>query len=258
MDRIPRFNMNKAFSLLIAIFSTFSTQMVKAEDLNSQQQSTEKSSNNESQSYPFKPLSWYSLEDLSESEKAKLPEFCSGMYRPVAVPPRSDGNIDIESLESTATLTGDAVFTGNVEFSQFDRKILSDKATWSNTKRSANFTGNVNMLTPDLVMSGDSALINDNSDPALKTATLKHSEYSIPSTHMRGTAGSITSQGEFFIRLSDATYTFCEPGENDWDIKASEINLDRESGIGSAWHTRLRIKEVPILYFPLLSFPYRR
>lgn len=247
--------MNKAYSLLIAIFSSLTVQIVNAQELNPQVHTEEKSSTNESQPYSFKPLSWYSLEDLSDSEKAKLPEFCSGRYRPVAVPPRSDGNIDIESLESTATLTGDAVFTGNVEFSQFDRKILSDKATWSNTKRSATFTGNVNMLTPDLVMSGDSALINDNSNPALKTATLEHSEYSIPSTHMRGTAGTITSQGEFFIQLSDATYTFCEPGENDWDIKASEINLDRESGVGSAWHTRLRIKEVPVLYFPYYRFP---
>lgn len=247
--------MNKAYSLLIAIFSTFSVQIVNAQELNPQAQTTAKSSDNESPNYAFKPLSWYPLEDLSESEKAKLPEFCSGMYRPVAVTPRNDDNIEIESLESTATVTGNAVFTGDVEFSQLDRKIISDKATWSNSKRSAHFMGSVNMLTPNLVMSGDSALINDNIDPSLKKATLENSQYAMPQTHMRGTAGSITSQGESFIQLSDATYTFCEPGSNDWDLKASEINLDRENGIGSAWHTRLRIKEVPILYFPYYRFP---
>jgi LPS-assembly protein len=242
--------MNKVFSLLVAVFSIFSTQVVKAQDSN-----TPAPSSVEDPTYSFKPLSWYPLEELSESEKEKLPEFCSGKYRPVATTARSGNSILVEADESSASKNGDAVFTGNVEFSQFDRKIISDKATWSQTSRSADFSGNVTMITPDLVMSGDNAEVHDSAIAAQKNAKIKNSEYSIPSNHVRGTAASINSLGESLIQLEDATYTFCEPGNNDWDIKASEINLDRENGIGSAWHTRLRIKEVPILYFPYYRFP---
>ena len=233
--------MNKVFSLLIAIISLFSFQIASADEAAS--------------SYAFKPLSWYPLEDLTTAEKATLPQFCSGKYRPVATQIRGDDNLVVQANESTASITGEAVFKGNVEFSQLDRRIFSDHATWSQDNRSASFSGNVNMLTPNLVMSGESALINNNPNPELQTATLSNSIYAIPGSHVRGTAGSIDSQGEFIIQLSDATYTFCEPGSNDWDLKASEIHLDRETGIGSAWHTRLRIKEIPILYFPYYRFP---
>ena len=233
--------MNKVFSLLIAIIALFSFQIASADEA--------------TPNYAFKPLSWYPLEDLTATEKAALPQFCSGKYRPVASQSRTDNNIVVEANESSASITGEALFKGNVEFSQLDRRIFSDHATWSQNNRSASFSGNVNMLTPSIVMSGESAVINDSPNPELKTATLTNSIYAIPGSHVRGTAGSIDSQGEFIIQLSDATYTFCEPGSNDWDLKASEIHLDRENGIGSAWHTRLRIKEVPILYFPYYRFP---
>lgn len=233
--------MNKVFSLLITVFGTLSTSFVHA--------------NEAPVDYEFRPLSWYPLEELTASEAAALPEFCSGKYRPVAISTRDEPSILIQSTESTANKEGYATFSGNVEFSQQDKKIFSDKATWSQKERSATFSGNVSIITPSLVMSGDQAVINDSAEDGNKNVELANSEYSIPSTHMRGTAGSIKSRGESFIQLTDSTYTFCEPGHNDWDIKASEINLDRENGIGSAWHTRLRIKEIPIMYLPYYRFP---
>lgn len=111
MDRILRFNMNKVFSLLIAVFSTLSAPFALADN------STAK----ENFSYSFQPLSWYSLEELTEAEKSRLPEFCSGKYRPVAISPRTEKSILVEADESTASKTGDALFSGNVEFSQLDR-----------------------------------------------------------------------------------------------------------------------------------------
>ena len=233
--------MNKVFSLLITVISTFSAQFVNA--------------NEGIEDYSFQPLSWYPLEALSPAEADALPEFCSGKYRPVAITARNEKSILIQADESTANKNGDAIFTGNVEFSQQDKKILSNRAIWSQKNRTANFTGNVSIISPDLVMSGEHALLEDNELAEKKAATIENSEYSIPSVHMRGTAGSIDSKGESFIQLTDSTYTFCEPGNNDWDIKASEINLDRENGIGSAWHTQLRIKEVPIMYLPYYRFP---
>lgn len=251
MDRILRFNMNKAYSLLIAVCTTFSLPLAAEELLTVDDNLLE----NQVLDYPFQPLSWYPLEDLTQAEVEALPEFCSGKYRPVAIIPRTEQSILIEANESTANKDGDAIFIGDVEFSQLDRKITSDHAVWSQTQRNANFTGNVSMMTADLVMSGERAQINDNAQAEYKTANIENSEYAIPSTHMRGTAASINSQGESLIQLTDSTYTFCEPGRNDWDIKASEIKLDRESGIGSAWHARLRIKEVPIMYLPYYRFP---
>ena len=242
MDRILRFNMNKAYYLLIAVFSTFAAHTAMAEDAVSSRASFE---------YSFKPLSWYPLEELTKEEKANLPSFCTGKYRPVSLVPREDESILIEANESNVDKNGDALLIGDVEFSQLNRKIFSDQAVWSQKERSAEFNGNVTIINSEMVMTGDYAHISESN----QTAELENSEYSIPKSHIRGSAASIDSYEQSLISLKDATYTFCEPNQNDWDIKASEINLDRENGVGSAWHARLRIKEFPVMYFPYYRFP---
>ena len=242
MDRILRFNMNKAYYLLIAVFSTFAAHTAMAEDAVSSGASFE---------YSFKPLSWYPLEDLTADEKANLPSFCTGKYRPVSLVPREDESILIEANESNVDKNGDALLIGDVEFSQLNRKIFSDQAVWSQKERSAEFNGNVTIINSEMVMTGDYAHISESN----QTAELENSEYSIPKSHIRGSAASIDSYEQSLVSLKDATYTFCEPNQNDWDIKASEINLDRENGVGSAWHARLRIKEFPVMYFPYYRFP---
>lgn len=242
MDRILRFNMNKAYSLLIAVFSTFTAHTAMAE---------EAVSSGVSFDYSFKPLSWYPLEDLTSEEKAALPSFCKGKYRPVSLIPREDESILIEANESNVDKNGNALLIGDVEFSQLNRKIFSDQAIWSQKNRSAEFNGNVTIINSEMVMTGDYAHINEGD----QTGELENSEYSIPGSHIRGSAANIDSSGQSYISLEDATYTFCEPNQNDWDIKASEINLDRENGVGSAWHARLRIKEFPVMYLPYYRFP---
>jgi len=234
--------MNKAYYLLIAVFSTFAAHTAMAEDAVSSGASFE---------YSFKPLSWYPLEDLTADEKANLPSFCTGKYRPVSLVPREDESILIEANESNVDKNGDALLIGDVEFSQLNRKIFSDQAVWSQKERSAEFNGNVTIINSEMVMTGDYAHISESN----QTAELENSEYSIPKSHIRGSAASIDSYEQSLISLKDATYTFCEPNQNDWDIKASEINLDRENGVGSAWHARLRIKEFPVMYFPYYRFP---
>lgn len=234
--------MNKAYSLLITVFTTFSAQFVMAED---------EATTSAGFEYAFQPLSWYPLEELTAKEKENMPSFCSGKYRPVALIPRTEESILIEANESIMTRTGDALLIGNVELSQQDRKVLSDQATWSQAERSAEFNGNVTIITSSLIMTGDYAKINEDD----QISHLENSEYSIPMSHMRGTAAAIDSTGPSLITMTDSTFTFCEPNRNDWDIKASEINLDSENGIGSAWNARIRIKEFPVMYFPYYRFP---
>jgi len=72
---------------------------------------------------------------------------------------------------------------------------------------------------------------------------------------MRGDAQSLTIDADNSVYLINSSYTFCEPGQNDWDIMASEINLHQAKSYGEAYHARLRIKEVPVLYLPYFRFP---
>lgn len=227
--------MKKPFSLLSA-FSVFSFSVASADPISISE---------------YQPLSWYPLPLLTEEEKAGLPSFCNGKYRIPVIEERTDDSVLVQADASDVDRDGNATLTGTVELHQGNRIMFSNSARWSNEKRIAELWGDVTLITPEFVMEGEKAVLNDTDGQA----QLDNAEYAAPSMHFRGSAEEIKLSGEHLIRLDDSTYTFCEPGNNDWDISASEINLDREAGIGSAWNTLLRIKDVPVLYLPYYRFP---
>lgn len=55
--------------------------------------------------------------------------------------------------------------------------------------------------------------------------------------------------------LTKATYTTCPRLDPSWFIKAKELHLDHNNGIGQAWGTTFHIGKTPILYLPYFSFP---
>ena len=45
------------------------------------------------------------------------------------------------------------------------------------------------------------------------------------------------------------------PGNSDWLLRASRVDLDHAEGFGSASHVRLSFMHIPFFYFPYMSFP---
>jgi LPS-assembly protein len=71
----------------------------------------------------------------------------------------------------------------------------------------------------------------------------------------RGQAESLEFLGKGHYRMTDARYTTCRPGQDDWVLQASELELDYQNDEGNAKAPRLRFFDVPILGFPFASFP---
>lgn len=203
------------------------------------------------QAQDYAPLSWYPRAELSTEEQQALPDFCSGNYRIPAVTPLTGGVIEAEADESVVNKQGDSTLTGDVVLQQQDRILRSDQTRWYRSSGRGEFEGNVSLTSPDIVLEGDSG----NLDQTSGEVNFYGAEYSVPQRHFRGTADSIEMHDSGQMKLTSATFTFCEPGDNQWDLAASELNLDQESGTGSAWNTRLRVEEVPVLYIPYYRFP---
>ncbi len=72
----------------------------------------------------------------------------------------------------------------------------------------------------------------------------------------RGDAKAIFFEGQDKKRLIDARYTTCEPGVDDWYIKAKEIELDDFTESGTAKNAYVEFKGVPLLYTPWMSFSF--
>ncbi len=72
----------------------------------------------------------------------------------------------------------------------------------------------------------------------------------------RGDAKAVFFEGQDKKRLVKARYTTCEPGVDDWYIKASTIELDDYTQSGTARNATIEFKGVPLLYTPWMSFSF--
>ncbi|AKS42945.1 LPS-assembly protein LptD [Wenzhouxiangella marina] len=70
-----------------------------------------------------------------------------------------------------------------------------------------------------------------------------------------GSAGTVELVSESRAQVEGFDFTTCDPDDPDWQLKASSVELDMESGRGVARNARLDFKGVPILWSPWLSFP---
>ena len=72
----------------------------------------------------------------------------------------------------------------------------------------------------------------------------------------RGDAKAVLFEGQDKKRLINARYTTCEPGVDDWYIKAKEIQLDDYTQSGTAKNAYVEFKGVPLLYTPWMKFSF--
>lgn len=75
-------------------------------------------------------------------------------------------------------------------------------------------------------------------------------------TRSRGDARLVSFEGEHKKILKSARYTTCEVGQDDWYIKASELEIDNYTKKATAWNARVEFMGVPLLYTPWIDFSY--
>ena len=71
----------------------------------------------------------------------------------------------------------------------------------------------------------------------------------------RGSAERLEFQGPGLFQVEKATYTTCGPGNDDWFIRANELDIDRNRDLGIARGASVVFLGTPILYTPYISFP---
>src|SRR3546814_8572797 len=65
------------------------------------------------------------------------------------------------------------------------------------------------------------------------------------SIRMEGTQGA----------LMGSTYSTCPPDDRHWELRAARIDIDTDSGFGTARNATIRVGKVPVLYVPWFKFP---
>jgi LPS-assembly protein len=203
-------------------------------------------------------LDWVPVENLTEAQKQTLPNACcKGAYVP---PLRTDVDADLEPEQAPVRAHSDEEiserqtrleFRGNVSITQGNRSISTDSASYDKDTKQAKLTGGIQLRDPQVMVRADSAEMNlDSGD-----AQFDNARFVLYETRVHGVAQHLQRFGDNVINLEQSMISSCEPGDNAWSIRGSEISLHPEEHYGTAQNMRLNIKNIPVLYVPYLRFP---
>jgi len=143
-----------------------------------------------------------------------------------------------------------ANFSNGVELTHRDTLLSAPSATFSKLDQTMFADGGISYYSPMLKVSSSSfrATMGNNS------ATLNDADYRFTRQAGRGYAQELTANDQQ-VDLVNASFTTCPDGDDGWALQADKIQLNADDGWGEAWNSVVKIKDVPVLYVPYMTFP---
>lgn len=173
------------------------------------------------------------------------------LLAPASLPPETP--IDIETGALTYRRSTEVLMlTGGVDVRRGDERVKADRVTYDRNSGDLATRGETLLERSGIRLIGDRALLN------LEThqGWIDNVSYRFfGNANLRGTADLAELIEPSLTRYQDLVYSTCAPGNDAWSLRASQLELDQDKGIGIARHARLRVKGVPVLYTPYLRFP---
>jgi len=141
--------------------------------------------------------------------------------------------------------------TGNASVTRAQQKITADEILFNKATEQISARGDVEFADTNYRLQSPSVQIDNRND----SATFDQPVFELRGRHVHGEADKIQKLDQHRSRFSELTYTSCDPGDRDWHLRVSELEIDNESGLGSATHARIYFQETPFLYLPYFRFP---
>ncbi|WP_100656076.1 LPS-assembly protein LptD [Alteromonas flava] len=173
---------------------------------------------------------------------------------PVSFDPQqltSGGEVVVRANQAEIIEDKTALFQGNVDIYSERAVISAERATIEDNGKSVFAEGNVTYQSEQLKVESQSVNVDSNSQKLNLIAT----RYQLTGFVGHGAADQISVDANEGISLQDVSFTTCPIGSEDWQIRASEISLEKGSVLGEAKNTRFYVKGVPVFYLPYFAFP---
>ena len=158
--------------------------------------------------------------------------------------------VEAETIEGVADL--EVTARGKAEIKHGDMTIFGESLRYNTELGRAEADGGVRLQRGADRFFGPRLYYNTHED----TGEFESPTYLLQRERTaRGGAERVEFLGRSRYRLTNATYTTCEPGREDWILQASELELDFEDEAGSATNPRLRFFDATIIASPWATFP---
>ena len=141
---------------------------------------------------------------------------------------------------------------GDVVLRQGDLELRANELLWQASTQDAAARGEVLLNDADVAFSGDSMQYNMSTGQGLARGgrVLVHSG----NFHLAGDEIEKHGQANYFVK--DGSFTTCDGEIPDWKFSAREVNVDL-GGYARAKGVFFHIRDVPVLYAPLMYFPVK-
>lgn len=143
------------------------------------------------------------------------------------------------------------IYQDGVTLTQGNKFLAADKLTYFKDEDRATAEGNVNFVNGEVTLYSDSVETRLNNDQT----TLYNADYQFHGQGGRGDATRIYDNGLDLYEFNSSTYSACPPGDNTWTLDSTTLYLDKTEEVGSAYNAVLKIKDVPVFYFPYVTYP---
>ena len=152
-----------------------------------------------------------------------------------------------------AERNADGTFTlfGHAQVQRGAQQLQADRIIYDETSSTVEAEGSFRFDDPNMGISGSHGTLWLNED----RGEFFQTRFRIYDRHAHGKAKKTFLLEPGITKYKRATYTTCPDGSNNWRLSANTVTLDRNTGKGVAHNAQLRIKGVPILYTPYITFP---
>ncbi len=170
--------------------------------------------------------------------------------RPELPPP--EGN-SIQLFADSANVQeklGMSTFSGDVLMQRADQILRTHIVIYNRNKDVVDAERDFILWDKNFVISGSKMRLRPENRGEMTNA-----EYWLLNRRARGHAEKIIQESKDRVNFEDVSYTTCAPGQEIWRLDANKMTLDDVTSRGTARHVTIRLLNIPVLYFPYLSFP---
>jgi len=164
---------------------------------------------------------------------------------------RAGAKVHLSAQQIDITHQQQVLLTGDVDAEFADIRVHSESVSWDEATQVMEASGNVSYEDATLALKTQHAVVN----LAEHTAQIDAAEYQLRALRGHGKAGTVRIEGQTHVFFTEVSYSACDPGNLDWQLRAAELELDFENGVGRTRKATIRFKNVPVLYIPYGSFP---
>ncbi len=142
------------------------------------------------------------------------------------------------------------VASGEVELRKRGHAVFADRVVYQQNSKELVADGAVRIVQNGIQMQGPHVKLNLDTNIGDMTKPV----FQLAANNSRGSADILHMEGRQKYTVQNVAYTICPIGNNDWMLRASQLEIDSDRQVGVARNARVEFLGVPILYMPWMDF----